>query len=179
MKKDLHEKVRSFKGLNEIALKGEIVVYGSSYMVDFPFYELANKNCLDTAIYNRSIKDLTISDAPWFLQDCVLELSPSKLFLHFGENEVLSEESFEKYKQLIKQIQTALPYTLIYIIEINSENPTAIELNRKLYDMCDNKNLFFIDFNRKKYTSFSKQFKKLCHYFRTHSLGFCDAFATV
>lgn len=179
MENNTCEKAKLFKGLNEIALKGEVVVYGSSYMADFPFYELTKKNHLDIAIYNRSIKNLNLSDAAKLLNPCVFELMPSKVFLHFGEDEKLQENSFDLYEDLIKAIKRALPDTIIYIIEIQNNNEAAEKLNRKLFQICDNKKTIFVEFNRTKYLDFKQQFRKLCYYFRSGSIGFCEAFAMV
>ena len=39
MKKSTTEILQEIKGLNDITLRGEIAVFGSDYMADFPFYE--------------------------------------------------------------------------------------------------------------------------------------------
>jgi len=42
-------------GVNDLILKGEIVIFGSTYITYFPLYEFVNKYHFDNAIYNRSI----------------------------------------------------------------------------------------------------------------------------
>ena len=61
MQEKVKIKANAFKNVNELALKNEIVIYGSTYMANFPFYELSKKIKLENAIYNRSIEDLTIN----------------------------------------------------------------------------------------------------------------------
>ncbi len=81
MKTEIVEKSKAYKVFNDITLKNEIVIFGSSFAAKFPFYELSQKYYLSNAIYNRSIKDLTLPDAEKILSDCVLAVKPSKIFL--------------------------------------------------------------------------------------------------
>ena len=66
MKSSVLERANAYIGLNAIALKGEIVVYGSSYMANFPFYELINRCHLENAVYNRSIDGMTSEEADYY-----------------------------------------------------------------------------------------------------------------
>ena len=40
MNAKISEKVKFYKEFNELAVKGEIAVFGSTYSAEFPFYEL-------------------------------------------------------------------------------------------------------------------------------------------
>ena len=97
MKTSVQEKANAYKGINEIALKGEIVIFGSSYMANFPFYELINKFHLDSAVYNRSIDGMTAAEAEELLRSCVLEIAPRKIFLQLGEADGSKAEVLHHY----------------------------------------------------------------------------------
>lgn len=43
MKASVQAMAAAMKGINDLALKGEIVVFGSTYMAGFPLYELVNR----------------------------------------------------------------------------------------------------------------------------------------
>ena len=77
-------RAKAFEELNDLALKGEIVVFGSTYMAQFPFYELINRSCLETAVYNRSIPHMTLPEALELLPDCVLALEPERCSSTWG-----------------------------------------------------------------------------------------------
>ena len=68
MNQSISEILQEIKSLNDITLKGEIVIFGSDYMADFPFYELINHYQIENAVYNRSIAGLTLADAAQALQ---------------------------------------------------------------------------------------------------------------
>ena len=76
MREEVREKINMFRIYNDIALKNEIVVYGSTYAAEFPFYELSQKYIMSHAIYNRSIEGLTLEEAEEGLTACVLEIKP-------------------------------------------------------------------------------------------------------
>ena len=64
------DKIHMFQYYNLITMKGEIVIYGSTFMANFPFYELIQNQLFSNAIYNRSIEGLTLADAELGLQSC-------------------------------------------------------------------------------------------------------------
>ena len=84
MRTEIQEKTAMFHAVNDITLRGEIVVFGSTFMANFPFYELSQKYMMTNAVYNRSIEGLTLAEAEEILQECVLEIKPGKVFLALG-----------------------------------------------------------------------------------------------
>ena len=75
MKESVKIAADAMVGLNDITLKGEIVVFGSTYMSKFPLYELINKSRLEYAVYNRSIAGLTVKEALEIVRDCIYTLT--------------------------------------------------------------------------------------------------------
>ncbi len=171
MKSSIREKANAYKGINEIALKGEIVIYGSTYMANFPFYELANKCHLEHAIYNRSIDGLTTEDAETLLQPCVLDIAPRKIFLQLGEADMDTEQVFQHYRSILQTIGKTLKDTKVYLIGV----PHLEGLNQKLLSLCDNKHVFFISF-ASQLSGYTAQFKQLARFFRDNPIHFTEAF---
>ena len=140
MKEAVLRKANAVKGLNEFALRGEIVIFGSTYMANFPFYELTKKSRLENAIYNRSIEGMTLAEAKELLEVCVLPLKPSKLFLAFGEEEVgEAETAIESYGEIVQKIREKLPLTKIYLV--CGETQAQKGLNEALEQLCDGKRI--------------------------------------
>lgn len=177
MKEDVLNKANAFKGLNELAMKGEIVVFGSTYMANFPFYELINKSKLENAVYNRSIAGLTIAEAEALLQVCVLDIRPSKVFLHLGEEDFAQPDAVEKYAAIVKRIATALPNAKIYLIDIQKEE--AREFNKCIAKLGNKKNISYIHFagqSTPDTRNYKMQFKELSCFFRSHPITLSEAF---
>ncbi len=180
MKTDVQHKANAFKGCNEIAIKDEIVVFGSTYMADFPFYELSNRCHLEHAIYNRSIHELTLKEAEELLQSCVLDIEPYRVFLHLGEADVAPEETLPCYRSILNKIRSALPDTQIYIIGLSDRVAQAKPFNDQLHCFCDNRHIFFVPFANSlsnQTAQYIAQFKQLARFFRDNSISLGEAFA--
>ena len=180
MQEKVKIKANAFKNVNELALKNEIVIYGSTYMANFPFYELSKKIKLENAIYNRSIEDLTINEALNLLQVCVLDLSPAKIFIALGEEDYDLPDAIYNYNSIIKRIRYKLPETEIYLICINKTDEKALLFNKNIYAQSDGKKVFSIKFNYSTLSNseqYKKRFKELCCFFRSSHITSADAFA--
>ena len=108
------QKVRNYRELNAVAVKGQTVCAGSSLMENFPINELLMDMGSPKKVYNRGIGALTIEQYDEFLDVCVLDLEPSKLFINIGSNDLnLGGDTIGnliiKYRALIQRIQKALP----------------------------------------------------------------------
>ena len=121
MNQSISEILQEIKSLNDITLKGEIVIFGSDYMADFPFYELINHYQIENAVYNRSIAGLTLADAAQALQDCVLAIKPAKIFLAFGEHDAENPDAFTRYKGILHCLRTELPAAKLHVIGLPGE----------------------------------------------------------
>lgn len=179
MKEAVLKKANAVKGLNEFALRGEIVIFGSTYMANFPFYELTKKSRLENAIYNRSIEGMTLAEAKELLEVCVFPLKPSKLFLAFGEEEVVeAETAIESYREIVQKTREKLPLTKIYLVCGNMQ--AQKELNEALLRMCDGKwvrRIMFPAQNPCKKIEYKQRFEMLSSFFRDGRITMSDAFA--
>lgn len=179
MKEYVRTTANAMKGLNDITLKGEIVIFGSTYMSKFPLYEFVNKYHFENAIYNRSIEGLTVSEALEIVQDCIISIRPSKIFIALGEEDENNIDVIKKYNQIVKLIQFALPKSKIYLICLQGNTPYVDRFNKNILSLCDNKKIFSIRFNSYLSTEtneFKMQFKQLSCFFRNKPLTMIDAF---
>ena len=180
MKENVKLSASGMIGINDLTLKGEIVVFGSTYMANFPLYEFINKYHFENAIYNRSIAGLTTSEALEIVQDCIISISPVKIFIALGEEDENNSDAIKQYNQIIKRIQSALPKSKIYLICLQGNTPYVERFNANIRSLCDNKNIWNINFTPSSSTeinTYKAQFKQLSCFFRDKSLSMVEAFA--
>lgn len=179
MTEHVRSKADIIKGINDLALHGEIVIFGSTYMANFPFYELINKCELEHAIYNRSIEGLTLAQAGDILEDCVLSIHPSKVFLAFGEEDAGNPSALTEYQSIVERIRTALPACKVYLILLPLQGEGA-QFNEALRGLCDGKHVMGIPFAPSPLSDtalYRSRFKELCRFFRSKPIGLAEAFA--
>lgn len=172
MKTELIKKNDIYKVFNEIALKNEIVVFGSTYAAGFPFYEFTNKCPISNAIYNRSIEGLKIAEAAELVENCVISAHPSKVFLALGELDENSQGTISAYEKLIAKIQKELPQAMVYVLSVPD---AGNDLNESLITMCENMKICYISIDYTK--SLASIYKQLSLFFRKGQIEFCDAFS--
>lgn len=172
MREQVLNSANAFRGINDLAMKGEIVVFGSTYMAGFPFYELVNRSQLEHAVYNRSIPDITLEEALELLPVCVLALRPSKVFLQLGEGETSDPHASERYRRVVTRLRQELPETKVYLIGVQGTDATPF--NQQLATLCDNKTVFGISLSSHGYKG---QFRELSCFFRSRPITFPEAFA--
>lgn len=170
MKSAVLEKSKMYKVCNDIALKNEIVIFGSTYAANFPFYELSQKYFFNNAIYNRSIEGLTLDEADSILEDCVLNVKPSKIFISLGECDDVSQLTLKTYEDILLKIKSCLPGTQIYVMSVCGNNG----FNKILENLCHKTDVKFIKINYNK--SYEYVFKKLVCFFRKGNITYCEAF---
>ena len=180
MKEYVRVKANAMKKINDLALSGEIVIFGSTYMSEFPIYELTNKCKLENAVYNRSIKGLTVKEAMEILDDCVVDLDPSKVFVALGEEDESDPDAISEYTSLIASIREKLPNAMIYLIGLTNGGAFAEKFNQNMMNLCDNKYVRFISLVQKRASEhdlFKAQFKQLSCFFRNNPMTLSDIFS--
>jgi len=179
MKEYVLDKAKSMKKINDLALPGEIVIFGSTYMSGFPIYELINKCKSENAVYNRSVKGLTVKEAIEILDDCVVDIHPNKIFISLGEEDESNPNAFSEYADLVCAIRQKLPETIIYLIGLINSSPFAESFNKSILSLCDNKTVNYVDLVKKAPSEnalFKAQFKQISCFFRTTPITMGDAF---
>lgn len=174
MKSEVLKKSEAHKVFNDIVLKNEIVIFGSTYMAEFPFYELEHKYLLSNAIYNRSITSLTTEEALEILDFSVFGARPAKIFYALGECDISYDDSFiSTYEDILKKTKKVLPQSKIYVLSVPSDDEKT-NVNHRLSALCKSLDAEFIPINYK--SSYSSLFRRLSPFFRSKALTFLEAF---
>ena len=134
MREEFNKKIRMYESVNDVTLKGEIVVFGSSFTANFPFYELAQKYVLSYAVYNRSIDGMTLAEAEQGLDVCVLNVKPYKIFLALGECDLDNLSAMTVYRRILAKIALKLPNAKVYVLPVlnNGDEIFAVALFGRL-----------------------------------------------
>lgn len=179
MKEYVRTKADAMKKINDLLLPEEIVIFGSTYMSEFPIYELTNKCNLENAVYNRSIKGLTVKEAMELLDDCVVDIHPSKAFISLGEEDESNPNAASEYACLVSKMRQKLPNTMVYLIALTQSGSFAENFNKTILSLCDNKNVKYIDLVKKAPSEnalVKAQFKQISCFFRAKPISMSDAF---
>lgn len=162
----------SYLHLNRFVRKGQTVLAGSSLMEHFPFYELRQNYDIRGTVYNRGISGFVSSQLLAAVNELILDLEPSKLFINIGTNDIgadLEEELFRNYHQILSLVKERLPECRIYVMAFYPCNEaddfglsaemhakyftyrTAArirEVNKRLEQFAAEENVRYIDVNR-------------------------------
>ncbi|MCI8633974.1 MAG: hypothetical protein HFE64_10940 [Lachnospiraceae bacterium] len=125
--------------LNQFASPGQILFFGSSYLDQFPLYELKEDYGVSQTLFKRSLPGLHIEDAISCLSTCVYPLAPTKLFLSFGDDERsaldFSCSAFiASYQKLLSELRLHLPHCQIYVLSVYGESEDS-PLNQALREL--------------------------------------------
>lgn len=122
-------RVEAFRVLNEEVQKDKIVFAGDSMIERFPTSEMLGRH---TCVYNRGIDGIETTDLLAHLNEHILDLKPSKLFLLIGANDIGTgsqpEEIVERIQEICTKVSAQLKTTKIYIISVC---PVNIEIQSK------------------------------------------------
>ena len=179
MKESVRIQANAMRKINDLIMQGEIVIFGSTYMSNFPLYELVNKCTFENAIYNRSIEGLTINEALEIVDDCVVDLHPNKLFLALGEEDKNNPNAIEDYITLVSTLHSQLPKCNLYLIGLTGIGSFVETFNKNIKSLCNEKSIIYINFITKyvsESTLYKVRFKQLSSFFRNKPLNMHDAF---
>lgn len=118
---DKEMKLERFKEENKNAVKGQIVLTGSSLMEMFPVNKFLDERGLDITVYNRAIGGYITDELMQVLDTCVFELEPRRVFINIGTNDLSDSRIpmdciMEHYDSIISSIEQRLPKTEIYLM---------------------------------------------------------------
>ena len=133
MKADQKQKVRSYRELNKVAKKGQILFTGSSLMEQFPINEIAMSDGDTRIMYNRGIGGTTTDDFIAEIDAVLLDLEPSKLFINIGTNDINErpdgsdwrEHLYTNYDKIMSIINEKLPNCKTYVMAYYPVNPNV------------------------------------------------------
>lgn len=138
-----------FSQMNEVSSTNGVVFFGSTSFNEMPLAELSRDYDLEEKVYNRSISGLTIADVDPVLDDCVLNLSPKKVFISIGEEDVEKEgfnekEFLAKYEWMLYSIHDKCD-AQIYIVSVLSRMAIASRINERLSKLAKETGCTYID----------------------------------
>lgn len=174
-------KINQYEQVNQVAKQHGTVLFGSSYLYELPICELLQDADADLTVHNRSIPALTIEQAGTVLEPCVLALSPEKIFISLGDEDVKRPEFHAE--QFLEQYQWLL-YTLhsrskakIYIVSVLSDLPAAQVVNRRLQQLAKDTGCQYVDgvSALQNQSPRLKLFEMLRFYIRRRPISFQDA----
>ncbi len=176
-------KMTNYEQINQVAKHGGVVLLGSSYLNSLPLCELAQDFETNITVHNRSVQGLTIDNVCDNLQNCVLDLDPSKVFIGIGDEDVkkpeLDTERFiEKYQWMLYTLHQR-SHAKIYIISVLSPLPNASKINERLKQLAVETGCVYIDAVQALHTDkpFLRLFDILRFYMRRHPITFNEAMA--
>ena len=170
-----------FSQMNEVSSTNGVVFFGSTSFNEMPLAELARDYDLEEKVYNRSISGLTIADVDSVLDDCVLNLSPKKVFISIGEEDVEKEsfnekEFLAKYEWMLYSIHDKCD-AQIYIVSVLSRMAIASRINERLSKLAKETGCTYIDAASALYYEKPDMmiFEDLKPYIRNHNITFAEA----
>lgn len=118
---DKEMKTERYREANKTAKKGQVVFAGSSLMEMFPIEKLLKEHNDPTVIYNRGIGGFITDELMQVLDVCVTDLSPSKVFINIGTNDLSWEsipisQMIAHYDEILTTIEEKVPGVKIYLM---------------------------------------------------------------
>lgn len=171
MLKDVKEKAKKYTIINDVALKDEVAVFGSTYLYNFPFYELMQGHITDYAVYNRSIEGMKISEAVEAVDDCLKNLDPAIILISLGEEDDDSEKTFVAYSELLKKIKSTHYSARIYVMQTFGKDG---EFCDKVKTVAERNGVEYVEVGNE--AKIKSVFARLSAYFHRSGISFSDAF---
>jgi len=170
------KKIKEYKILNDKAKKNATVFFGADWLYEVPIAELLEDYALEIPVYNRSLKGLKIDEAEKVVESVICTLSPEKVFINLGENDVnapdFNPEKFaEKYEWLLYTLHAKCNCEL-YILSIAGEQYGAV--NVLLRKIAEKYECTYID-TQNCCTSFLQFFSKIRFFLRKQPITFFQA----
>lgn len=175
------DEMETYRELNSITEAGGVVLFGSNTFANLPLGELTQAYHITEPVYNRSIKDIRISQIENYLKVCLFDLNPRKIFVNLGDVDIkddsLDADNFiSKYEWLLYMIHTKTQAE-IYIVSIVSSSPEAMEINQRLQKLASQTGCHFIDatgaLEAKRPTL--RLFELMKVHMRNHPINYADA----
>lgn len=121
LKKETDRKLANYHNLNQTAEKNQILFTGSSLMEMFPIEEFIKERKLPLCIYNRGVGGYKTEDLMAALDVCVYELSPRRIFINIGTNDLSDssipmEQVMNNYDRILSDIEEHLPGVELYLM---------------------------------------------------------------
>lgn len=171
MRKEQKRKLENFRELNKTAQKGQILFTGSSLMEMFPIEDFLREENSGQIIYNRGIGGFVTDDMLQNMNEQILDLEPSAVFINIGTNDISdSSKTFDEvlahmltnYEKILQQIKDRLPDTKVFTLAfypvcttgrenepafINRNNQNLPIANQAVRELAEKMGYCYIDVN--------------------------------
>ena len=122
------EKLESYRQLNRLAKKGQVVFTGSSLMEQFPLNEMLQGEALPYLVYNRGMSGFVAPQLLQVLDVCVYELAPAHVFLNIGTNDMSRPDYRQEallacYRRILEEILSHVPGVKLHLLAYYPVNP--------------------------------------------------------
>lgn len=127
--------------LNKFAKGNGIVLWGSTSLDEQLVSELLQGYDTGKRVYNRSVSGLTLEEAENYLQQCVLDLSPSRVIINLGEEDLKVSNDvtkmIEQYRWILYRIHVALPECQLVVTTVPGKQDAVRSFNDKLEALAE------------------------------------------
>lgn len=122
------EKLESYRQLNRLAKKGQVVFTGSSLMEQFPLNEMLQGEALPYRVYNRGMSGFVAPQLLQVMDVCVYELAPAHVFLNIGTNDMSRPDYRQEallacYRRILEEILSHVPGVKLHLLAYYPVNP--------------------------------------------------------
>lgn len=139
-----HYEYQKYFSLNKMAYKDGTVIFGCGKDTELPLAELSETFQLGEKLYNRSVRTLTIQNAIECYDTIIAPISPAKIIVHLGCNDLdfFSSDSkgfIHEYRTLLQHIKKTQPHCKIALVSLkNSEASDVISaLNSQIKNLAE------------------------------------------
>lgn len=149
--------IKNYVSLNELADQNGIVIFGGSEDKDIPLCELRQAFSIESKLYNRSMSNLSVTDAATVYESIVAPINPETVLLHIGsaDLELFTENPSEfdqRYRNFINYIKFVNKKCRIAVISLRNYNNLAVisEMNKHLKYIAESERCDFGDIAEKR-----------------------------
>ena len=140
------DKVQALRDLNKTVLQGQTVFAGSSLMEQFPIEKFVAEDGLPVTVYNRGIGGYITDDLLYTIDDCILDLKPSRLFINIGTNDLSMDKPIsdmtDNYAEIIKRVTEAFSdIEIIFMAYYPGNSEVASERMKQVLSIRSNEKI--------------------------------------
>ena len=149
--------MKTYIKLNELAEQDGIVIFGCGEDRNIPAGEIRQAFAVESKIYNRSIDNLSVTEAVSVYEKVIAPLAPETMLIHMGEADIalFSEAPTEfdrRYLELIQIIKAKNKKCRIAVVSLKNydSDPKITELNKHLKYIADSEKCEYGDISARK-----------------------------
>lgn len=168
--------MNEYKILNELAQTEGTVIFGGTEDLNIPLCEIKQAFSISENLYNRSVKDLSVTDSVEIYSKYISEICPKTLFVHIGKSDMemfssFSDEFTKKYRELISYIKNDNKNCKIAVVSLENydDNAIANKMNKQLKYIAESENCEFCDISEKRVSDY-RQTKEIVSF--VYDIGF-------